>query len=150
MTALSFREIENASRISALYGSAIAALTFGIGFAAEKQLTYHVNRLVSSQSGSLGLAVFLGLILAVFISYWFAARTKDPIPGSLLAIGFVAAIYGWCRVGLDFFPSPYLAVLVGPALLHIWAVKLSRRPSKSDEVLPEDEAASFASTSEAA
>ena len=87
---------------------------------------YHIERFLIGQAENLGLAIFLGLVLAVFVSYLLAARKKFAIPGSMLAIGSVGAIYAWCRVGHNFFPSPYLAVMVCPALLHVLAAQLYR------------------------
>ena len=146
MNVLRIREIGDATRLGALCGSAIAVLMFGISFATDKQLAYHIGRFLIGQAENLGLAIFLGLVLAVFVGYLVAARRNFAIPGSMLAICSVGAIYAWCQVGLNFFPGPYLAVMVSPALLHILAAQLHRLSLQSEIVSLQNEAVSVLNT----
>ena len=150
MNFLRMREIGDATRLAALCGSAIAALMFGISFATDKLFPYHIERFLIGQAENIGLAIFLGLVLAVFVSYLLAARKKFAIPGSMLAICSVGAIYAWCRVGYNFFPSLYLAVMVCPALLHVLATQLYRLSLQREIIFLQNEAVGVVNTCEAA
>ena len=149
MYALNIREFGHATRLSALCGSAVAALLFGIGFAAERQLPYHIERVFFGQHETFGLAIYLGLIGLVFVSYLLASKQKFTVRSSLLAIGFVGAIYAWCLWGHNFVPSPLLLVLALPPLLHVLAVRFTPQTPNSD-VIAESKEASITETSEAA
>ena len=131
MYALNIREFGHATRLSALCGSAVAALLFGIGFAAEQQLPYHIERVFFGQHETFGLAIYLGLIGLVFVSYLLASKQKFTVRSSLLAIGFV------------------LLVLALPPLLHVLAVRFTPQTPNSD-VIAESKETSITETSEAA
>ena len=126
MNVLRIRKVGNLFRRGALCGSAIAFLMFVFGFATDKQLVFLIQQFVAGQVQQLSFSVFLFLILAVFIGYLIAASKKHAHLGSMFSLCSVVAIFTWCRASFNFSPSPFLAVLACPALLHILAGHLHR------------------------
>lgn len=125
-------EIENVSRTAAIWGSAAAAIIFGIGFATDTQLlsSFYAFR-VQGLTKTIVFPYF-GLLTVIFGSYLLAGKRAWELSGSVLAIIAVFALYAWCLVSHKFYPGPYLVALALPAILHIFAVSIHRASEVSE------------------
>lgn len=135
MKTLSNFKYGNAVRLGAIYGSAIAAVLFGTAFATDRLLHSHYPEIFSGNADYFGVRMFLGLLLGVFVSYLLAASKRFALTGSLLAICAVGGLFAWFNTNLETFPSPFLAVLAIPAVLHMVAVR-SEHQAIEKEVVP--------------
>ncbi|TWU22606.1 hypothetical protein [Bythopirellula polymerisocia] len=137
MKALHTSKFGNAVRLSALYGSAIAALLCGIAFATDRPLFSHYEEILSGNIDYYGVRIYLGLLLGVFLSYLLAANSNKrlAVAGSLLAICAVGGMFAWYRTIHNASLDAFVAALASPALLHIVAVGSEAR-SFEREVVP--------------
>lgn len=150
MNVLSIRELGEATHLGALYGSAVACLTFAIGFSTEQYLPDMIKGFFTGNTAGLDLATYIALIAAVFISYLLAAKKGYAILGSVLATGFVVAIFACCQVSHDFYPSTSLLVMICPALLHVLAGQFYRLSPESEVSSQHEEAINLVGTPQVA
>ena len=111
------RECETVTRAIALWGSAVAAIMFGLAFVTDVRLSYEI---VSGQIVSIVLTLF------VFLGYLLAWRQKYEATGSLIAVAGVAALYVWFYTAYSIIPAPALLAVALPAVFHLIAVRFHR------------------------
>ena len=119
MNAATIREAETVTRSIARWGSAAAAIIFGIGFVTDRALSWNV---VAPQ------VVQVGLIVTMFVGYAVAWTKRFEVLGSVIALFSMIAAYVINMVAFHGPPPPSLFFLaVGlPALVHLLAVVLHR------------------------
>lgn len=114
------------ARFVAKWGSVAAATIFVWGFAADTQLMSSLSHFAAGPLTNVAVVVFLCKLISVFVCYWLAAKHNFETAASLMAISIVGALYGWCKVELNFYPGPFLAVLAVPPGFHLMAVLCER------------------------
>lgn len=78
MSTAAIHECEVLARKVAIWSSLAAAVVFGVGFATDRALSYHLV---------IGQAEQIGLVLLVFAGYWFAWSTRFEAPGWCSRLG---------------------------------------------------------------
>ena len=111
------RECEAVTREIALWGSAVAAIVFGIGFLTDDALTY---TLVTGQVDQ------IGLVLLIFAGYLLAWKRGYEAIGSVLALAAVGVYWAWCLIHDEISPDTFFLVVAAPALFHLSAVAFHR------------------------
>ena len=121
MNATAIYESETVTRSIARWGSAAAAIMFGVAFVTDRALSWHI---VSSQ------VVQIGLIVAMFAFYALALTKRFETLGSALALVSMIAVYVIYMVILALVnnppPSLWFLVVGTPALFHLMAIVLHR------------------------
>ena len=121
MDATTIYESETVTRSIARWGSAVAAIMFGVAFVTDGALSWHI---VSSQ------AVQIGLIVAIFAGYALALTKRFEALGSVLVLVCMIAVYVIYMVPLALTnappPSLWFLVIGTPALFHLMAIVLHR------------------------
>ncbi len=114
-------------RAVAMWGSAISAAMFVRGFATDHRLLESLELSLRSGFAESNVAVYLGLLVVLFSFYSMAGNRDWELTGSLLAVGTVVGIYSWCKLSLNFYPSPYLLTLALPPLCRLPAALANRK-----------------------
>jgi hypothetical protein len=119
MNATAIHESETVTRSIARWGSAVAAIMFGVAFVTDSALSWHF---VTDQ------LVCIGLIVAIFSGYALALTKKFEALGSVIALVCTIAVHVVYMVALTNHPPPSLWFLVigTPALFHLMAIILHR------------------------
>ena len=78
------------------------------------------------------LPVYSAILLLVFVGYLLAAKERYAVVGATIAAVAAAAIYGWCTLWFPDPFSPFLLVLVAPALFRIASVRLQRAAARQE------------------
>jgi hypothetical protein len=121
MNATTIYESETVTRSIARWGSAVAAIMFGLAFVTDKTLSWQI---VSGQ------VVPIGLIVAMFAFYALAWTKRFEALGSVLALVCMIAVYVIYMVLLALLnnhpPSLWFLVVGTPALFHLVAMVLHR------------------------
>lgn len=118
MTTTSIQETELVTRTIARWGSAAAALIFGIAFLTDKGLYWSIV---------CGQFVQILLVVTIFFGYALAWKMRFEVLGSLIALAAMLGVvaYGWTQAAQGTFgPGPLFLVVGVPALLHLVAVML--------------------------
>ena len=84
MESVDIQEAELVTRSVARWGSAAAAIIFGVAFATDKTLSWDIAS---------GQAVQIGMIVAIFAGYTLAWTKKYEALGSLIALAAIIGIY---------------------------------------------------------
>jgi len=120
MNTASIQETELVTRSIARWGSAAAAIIFGVAFATDNLLDWHI---VSSQF------VHILLVVTIFVGYAIAWTKRFEVLGSVIALAAMIGVFVYVlSQGVPSFPEPapiFLAV-GAPALFHLVAVMLHR------------------------
>ena len=105
------------TRSIARWGSAAAAVIFGIAFVTDRALSWHV---VSPQ------VVQVGLIVAMFVGYAMAWARRREALGSVIALASMIAAFVVYAVANYPPPNLFFLAVGAPALFHLIAVILHR------------------------
>jgi hypothetical protein len=123
MNATTIHEAEFVTRSIARWGSAAAAIIFGLAFITDPALTR--DRVFDS-------AVPIGLTVAIFAGYALAWTERFETLGSVIAlVSMIAAYLAHVQVMYGGFlpvylPNPFVLAVGIPALIHLVAVVLHR------------------------
>lgn len=118
------KEAESVTRSIARWGSAAAAVIFGLAFVTDETMNAHIAS---------GQAVHIALVVAIFVGYALAWMERFELLGSVIAIAAMTGVYVYC--GKDARPNPFFLAVAAPALFHLAAVVFHRsaqRRSKND------------------
>ena len=110
-------EAESVTRSIARWGSAAAAVIFGVAFFTDDALSWHI---VSCN------VVAIGLIVAVFAGYALAWTIRYESMGSVIAVVSTIASYAYYVLAVPPPPSVYFLAIGAPALFHLMAILLHR------------------------
>ena len=116
MNATTIHETELMTRSIARWGSVVAAIIFGVAFATDPTLSWHI---VSKQIAQ------IMLISVIFLGYALAWTKRFEVLGSSIALLAMIAVYS---VMISTGGSPALVFLAvgAPAAFHLLAVILHR------------------------
>jgi hypothetical protein len=123
MNVTTIHEAESVTRSIARWGSAAAAIIFGLAFIVDPMLSREVV---------FAAAVPIGLTVAMFAGYALAWTRRFEVLGSVIALASMIAahlanvivVYGGSLPA--HFPNPFFLALGIPALIHLMAVVLHR------------------------
>ena len=115
MNTTAIRETEFVTRTIARWGSAAAALIFGIAFLTDHTLHWGM---ITSQY------VHIVLALAIFAGYAMAWSQRFEVLGSVLAVVAIGARYVVGNMHAGYTAAPIFLAVGAPALLHLVAVVL--------------------------
>jgi hypothetical protein len=125
MNAKAIHEAEFVTRSIARWGSAAAAIIFGLAFIADPVLSREIV---------FGSAVPIGLTVAMFAGYTLAWTERFEVLGSVIALVSMIAAYFANMTALYLYggplsvhlPNPLFLAVGIPALIHLVAVVLHR------------------------
>jgi hypothetical protein len=115
MNATVIRETEFVTRTIARWGSAAAALIFGVAFLTDHTVSWSM---VTVQYAHVVLA------LAIFAGYALAWSKRFEVLGSVLAVAAIVALFIVGNMHVGYTASPIFLAVGAPALLHLVAVVL--------------------------
>jgi hypothetical protein len=121
MNATTIHESEIVTRSIARWGSAAAAIIFGVTFVTDRALSWHI---ISPQ------VVQIGLIVAMFAFYALAWTKRLEVLGCVIALVSMIAAYVVYMALFDLMdnppPSLWFLAVGAPALFHLVAIVLHR------------------------
>ncbi len=123
MNAITIHESETVTRSIARWGSAAAAIIFGVAFVSDQPWAWYTFSVV---------ALPTGLIVAMFAGYALACTKRYEVLGSVIAVVSMIAAYVAYMVPIvgnllpGFTPNPIFLAVGLPALIHLVAVVLHR------------------------
>lgn len=117
MNATAIQETESVTRTIARWGSAVAAVVFGVAFITDKHLSLQI---VSLQ------LVPIALIVAIFAGYALAWTKRYEAVGSVIALLSVIGAYVAYKLLNPPAVTPFFLGVGLPALFHLVAVVLHR------------------------
>jgi hypothetical protein len=117
MNATTIHEAESVTRSIARWGSAAAAIIFGIAFVTDKKLSWDIAS---------GQGVQIALVSAIFAGYALAWTKRFEVLGSVIALVSMIAVFVVYGVKYDSPPNLFFLAIGAPAAFHLMAVMLHR------------------------
>ena len=115
MNTTAIRETEWVTRTIARWGSAAAALIFGVAFLTDRTATWEM---ITAQYPQ------ILLVAAILAGYALAWAKRFEVLGSILAVVATGALYVFGNMHTGLTAAPIFLAVGAPALLHLVAVVL--------------------------